>query len=386
MKRYFSSESVTEGHPDKVCDALSDAILDACLAQDPESRVAVETLATANFCCIAGEITTKANVDFEQVARLKIREIGYTDQNLGFSDKAEILVKIHKQSPDISQGVEAKEQGAGDQGLMFGYATNETKQLMPLPIVLAHGLTSRLAEVRRNGTMPEVLPDGKSQVTVEYDGRLPKRASAVVVSVHHKECDIEHLRERVLNNVIKPVLGKWLDKDTKVFINATGRFALGGPAADTGVTGRKIIVDTYRGRGRHGGGAFSGKDPSKVDRSAAYMARYIAKNIVAAGLADECEIQVAYCIGIADPMNIHVNCFGTNKVPAEAIEVLIRKNFNLRPSAIIKELGLKAPIYSKTVAYGHFGKEGMPWEMTNKANILREEASNLTRDIGAQRQ
>ncbi len=386
MKRYFSSESVTEGHPDKVCDAISDAILDACLAQDPESRVAVETLVTANFCCIAGEITTKANVDFEQVARQKIREIGYTDPNLGFSDKAEILVKIHKQSPDISQGVDANEQGAGDQGLMFGYATNETEQLMPLPIVLAHGLTRKLAEARRSRAIPEVLPDGKSQVTVEYEGRLPKRVSAVVVSVHHKECNIEKLRADVREKVVGPVLGGWADKDTSILINATGRFALGGPAADTGVTGRKIIVDSYGGMGRHGGGAFSGKDPSKVDRSAAYMARYIAKNVVAAGLADECEIQVAYCIGIADPMNIHVNCFGTNKVPLEIIEELIRKNFNLRPSAIIRELGLKSPIYSRTVAYGHFGKGGMPWEKTDKAKILREEASNLTRNIEAQRQ
>ncbi len=377
MKRYFSSESVTEGHPDKVCDAISDAILDACLEQDPDSRVAVETLATKDFVCIAGEVTTKASVDFEKVARQKIREIGYTDPALGFSDKSEILVKIHKQSPDISQGVDSKEQGAGDQGLMFGYATNETQQLMPLPIVLAHALTKRLAEVRKKGEILEVLPDGKSQVTIEYEGKTPKRASAVILSVHHKDCNIEELRAQILEKVIKPTLGSWIDSNTRVFINATGRFTIGGPAADTGVTGRKIIVDSYGGMGRHGGGAFSGKDPSKVDRSAAYMARYIAKNVVAAGLADECEIQVAYCIGYPDPMNVHVNCFGTNRVPQEIIEKLILKNFKLRPSAIIKELDLKRPIYSKTVAYGHFGKEGMPWERTDKAKILREAARNL---------
>jgi S-adenosylmethionine synthetase len=377
MKRYFSSESVTEGHPDKVCDAISDAILDACLAQDPDSRVAVEVLATKDFCCIAGEVTTKADVDFEEVARQKIRDIGYADPALGFSDKSKILVMIHKQSPDISQGVDATEQGAGDQGLMFGYATSETPQLMPLPIVLAHALTMRLAEVRKRGEILEILPDGKSQVTIEYDGRTPKRAYAVVVSVHHKDCDIGRLREEVLNKVIKPAMGAWMDKDTKVFINATGRFAIGGPAADTGVTGRKIIVDSYGGMGRHGGGAFSGKDPSKVDRSAAYIARYIAKNVVAAGLADECEIQVAYCIGHPDPMNVHVNCFGTNKAPQEAIEALIAANFQLRPAAIIRELGLKAPIYSATSNYGHFGKEGLPWERTDKAKILREAAHNL---------
>ena len=385
MKRYFSSESVTEGHPDKVCDAISDEILDACLAQDPESRVAVEALATANLCIVAGEVTTKANVDFEKVARRKIREIGYTDPCLGFSDKSEMLIKIHKQSPDISQGVDSNEQGAGDQGLMFGYATRETEQLMPLPIVLAHALTEKLAWVRRSGAVPWVLPDGKSQVTVEYEGRAPKRVHAVVVSVHHRECDIGELRKQILDKVIRPALGGWMDKETKVFINATGRFILGGPAADTGVTGRKIIVDSYGGMGRHGGGAFSGKDPSKVDRSAAYMARYIAKNVVASGIADECEIQIAYCIGYPDPMNVHVNCFGSNKVPQELIEKLILKNFPLRPAAIIRELGLKKPIYSKTVACGHFGKAGMPWEKTDRANVLREEASNLTKEMQAER-
>jgi len=379
MKRYFSSESVTEGHPDKLCDAISDAVLDACLAQDPDSRVAVETLATRDFCCMAGEVTTKAKVDFESVARQKIREIGYTDQGLGFSDKAKVMVLIHEQSPDISQGVtegqgEFKEQGAGDQGLMFGYANRETPELMPLPIMLAHALTKKLAEVRKNGSIAEVLPDGKSQVTIEYEGRVPKRAEAVIVSVHHKECDMKHLREQILEKVIRPVMGAWIDENTKVFINATGRFALGGPAADTGVTGRKIIVDSYGGKGRHGGGAFSGKDPSKVDRSGAYMTRYIAKNVVAAGLADECEIQVSYCIGYPDPLSVHVECFGTNRIPQEQIEELIHKNFQLKPAAIIRELKLKQPIYHKTSSYGHFGKEELPWEQTDKANILREEA------------
>ncbi|MFI5412521.1 MAG: methionine adenosyltransferase, partial [Candidatus Micrarchaeales archaeon] len=279
MKTYFSSESVTEGHPDKVCDAVSDAILDACLAQDPESRVAVETLVTTDFCCVAGEVTTRAKVNFEDVVRKKIGEIGYSDPSLGFSDKSNVLVKIHEQSPDISQGVtegqgEFKEQGAGDQGLMFGFACNETPQLMPLPIMLAHALTRRLAEVRKNGTIPEALPDGKSQVTIEYENGVPKRADTVVIAIHHKECDIEQLRNQVLEKVIRPVMGSFIDSNTKILINATGKFVLGGPAADSGVTGRKIIVDTYGGRGRHGGGAFSGKDPSKVDRSAAYAARY----------------------------------------------------------------------------------------------------------------
>ncbi len=365
--------------------------MDACLTQDPESRVAIETLATRDFCCIAGEVTTKANVDFEKVARQKIREIGYDDPALGFSDKSEILVKVHKQSPDISQGVDghgdySKEQGAGDQGLMFGYASNETPQLMPLPIALAHALSEKLAELRKNGGIPELLPDGKSQVTVEYDGRIPKRVQVVVISAHHKgDCNMEHLRDEILAKVIRPVLGHWMDSATQVYINPTGRFALGGPAADTGVTGRKIIVDTYGGKGRHGGGAFSGKDPSKVDRSAAYMARYIAKNVVAAGLADECEIQISYCIGYADPMNVHVECFGTNKVPQEVIEGLILKNFQLKPAMIIKTLQLKRPIYSKTVAYGHFGKADMPWEQTDKANVLREEARNPTKELQNQR-
>jgi S-adenosylmethionine synthetase len=379
MKRYFSSESVTEGHPDKVCDNISDAILDACLAQDKNSRVAVETLVTTEFCCIAGEVTTKAKVDFESVARKKIAEIGYTNEEYGFSDKSEVLVKIHEQSPDISQGVTAetsedKEQGAGDQGMMFGYATNETPELMPLPIMLSHKLSQRLTQVRKENIIQGLRPDGKSQVSVEYEDDVPKRVDTVVIAAQHDECDILNLRKEILNKVIKPVLGDYFDDNTRVFINKTGVFILGGPAGDTGVTGRKIIVDTYGGMGRHGGGAFSGKDPSKVDRSAAYAARYVAKNIVAARLADKCEVQVSYVIGYAEPLNIFVECFGTNKIPHEKIEELVRKNFSLKPAEIINELGLKNPIYRKTCSYGHFGKEDLPWENTSKAATLKAQA------------
>jgi len=386
MKRYFSSESVTEGHPDKVCDGVSDAILDACLAQDQNSRVAIETLVTRDFCCIAGEVTTRAKVNFEEVARKKIREIGYNNPALGFSDKSTILVKVHEQSPDISQGVtegqgEYKEQGAGDQGMMFGYASNETPELMPLPIVLAHKLTQELAKARRSGVIPELLPDGKSQITMEYDNATPKRVDTVVIAAHHKECDMQKLRKDISEKVIKPVLKDWLDDKTRVFINATGKFVVGGPAADTGVTGRKIIVDTYGGKGRHGGGAFSGKDPSKVDRSAAYAARHVAKNIVASGLADKCEVQVSYCIGFADPLNIHINCFGTQKIPAEEIEKLVRKNFSLKPAEIIKYFDLKRPIYGQTSAYGHFGKEGLPWEKTEKVKTLKEQSKGIKRIV-----
>ena len=378
-KRYFSSESVTEGHPDKVCDGVSDAILDACLAQDPESRVAIETAATKDFLFVTGEVTTKAKVDYEKVARQKVAEIGYTDPSLGFSDKSKVLLVIKEQSPDISQGVtegqgDFKEQGAGDQGMMFGYATNETEELMPLPIVLAHALTKRLTDARKKGEIKELLPDGKSQVTIEYDGAKPVRVDTVVIASHHRECDMEKLRKDVLEKVIRPVLGQWLDKKTRVFINATGRFVYGGPAADSGLTGRKIIVDTYGGMGRHGGGAFSGKDPSKVDRSAAYAARYVAKNIVASGLADRCEVQLSYCIGFADPLNVHIDCSGTEKVPLEEMEKLVRANFPLKPAEIIRTLGLKAPIYHKTSAYGHFGKEGLPWEKTDRAEKLKASA------------
>lgn len=383
MKTYFSSESVTEGHPDKVCDAISDAVLDACLEQDPDSRVAVETLATTNFCCMAGEVTTKAKVDFEAVARKKIMEIGYTDETLGFSGKSKMMVLIHEQSPDISQGVtvgqgDFAEQGAGDQGIMFGYACRETQQLMPMPIVLAHALTRKLAEVRRSGEINEALPDGKSEVTVEYEDGIPKRVDTVIIAIHHKDCDIAALRQKVMERVIRPVLGDLVDSKTRILINATGKFVIGGPAADTGVTGRKIIVDTYGGKGRHGGGAFSGKDPSKVDRSAAYEARYIAKNLVASGLADECEVQLSYCIGYAEPLNIHVQCFGTNKVPIETIEALIRENFALKPAEIISSLGLKEVHYGDTSAYGHFGKEELPWERTDKSEALRKEAGLST--------
>ncbi len=378
MKYLFSSESITEGHPDKVCDGISDAILDACLAQDKDSRVAVETLVTTDFVCIAGEVTTKANVDFEAVARKKIAEIGYIEDGIGFSDKSEIKVLIHEQSPDISQGVsegegEYKEQGAGDQGIMFGYATNETKSFMPLAIDLAHKLSTKLTDVRKKGILKELLPDGKTQVTIEYVDNKPVRVSTVVVAAHHKECDMQKLRNDIKENVIVPVLGNLLDENTRLLINATGKFILGGPAADAGLTGRKIIVDTYGGKGRHGGGAFSGKDPSKVDRSAAYAARYIAKNIVAAKLADECEVQLAYCIGYAEPLSIHLNCNGTEKISLELMEELIRKHFPIKPKAIIDELKLKQPIYHKTSSYGHFGKEDLPWEQLDKVEKLKEE-------------
>lgn len=379
MKYLFSSESITEGHPDKVCDGISDAILDACLKQDPESRVAVETLVTTDFIAIAGEVTTKAQVDYEKVAREKIREIGYTEEGVGFSDKSQIKVLIHEQSLDISQGVsegkgEFTEQGAGDQGIMFGYATKETEDLMPLPIDLAHKLSEKLSEVRKNKVIPELLPDGKSQVTVEYVDDKPVRVSTVVVAAHHKECEMNELREKIKNQVIKPVLKDLIDENTRILINATGKFLLGGPAADAGLTGRKIIVDTYGGKGRHGGGAFSGKDPSKVDRSAAYAARYIAKNIVASGIADECEVQLAYCIGFSEPLSIHLNCNGTEKISLELVEELIRKIFPLKPKAIIEELKLKQPIYHKTSCYGHFGKKDLPWEQLDKVELLKKEA------------
>jgi len=380
-KYLFTSESVTEGHPDKICDQVSDAILDEFLKRDPDSRVAVETLTTTGIVVVAGEVTSKAKFDIQDVVRRTIREIGYDNPDYGFdADSCSVLVSIHSQSPDISQGVsstESKEQGAGDQGLMFGYATNETEEFMPMPIILAHKLTKRLADARKNKEIPWARPDGKSQVTVEYEDGKPKRLEAVVISTQHSpDVDNGQIRKEIIDKVIKPTCGKlWHDK-IKVHVNPTGRFVIGGPPGDAGLTGRKIIVDSYGGFGRHGGGAFSGKDPSKVDRSACYMCRYIAKNIVAAGLADRCEVQVAYAIGVAEPVSLMVSTFGTSKIPEEHIENLVRKHFDMRPAAIISQLNLKRPIYRKTASYGHFGRNEpeFSWEQTDKADILRKAA------------
>jgi len=377
----FTSESVTEGHPDKVCDQVSDAILDEFLRQDPDSRVAVETMTTTGMVVVAGEVTSKAKFDVQDIVRKTLREIGYDNPQYGFdADSCSVLVSLHSQSLDISQGVlstENKEQGAGDQGLMFGYATNETEEMMPMPIMLAHKLTRRLAEVRKNKELFWVRPDGKSQVTVEYKDGKPKRIEAVVISTQHSpDVNNDQIKKEIVEKVIKPACGKlWHDK-IKVHVNPTGRFVIGGPPGDAGLTGRKIIVDSYGGMGRHGGGAFSGKDPSKVDRSACYMARYIAKNIVAAGLAERCEVQVAYAIGMAEPVSLMVSTFGTSKIPEEQIENLVRKNFDMRPAAIISHLKLKRPIYRKTAAYGHFGRSEpeFSWEETDKADILRKSA------------
>lgn len=377
----FSSESVTEGHPDKICDKISDALLDQYLKQDPDSRVAVETMTTTGIVVVAGEVTSKAKFDIQNVVRDTIREIGYDRPEYGFdADSCSVLVSIHEQSPDISQGVTAsgnKDQGAGDQGLMFGYAVNETEELMPLPILLAHKLTRRLSEVRKNKELPWVRPDGKSQVTVEYVDGKPKRVDAIVISTQHSP-DVQNstIKEKIIENVIKPVCGKWWEDKIKVHVNPTGRFVIGGPPGDSGLTGRKIIVDTYGGAGHHGGGAFSGKDPSKVDRSACYMCRYIAKNIVAAGLAEKCEVQVAYAIGVPEPVSLMVNTYGTSKIPEEDIENLVRKHFDMRPAAIISHLDLKRPIYKDTAAYGHFGRTDVqfPWEKTDKADILKKAA------------
>lgn len=395
MKRHgkwmFTSESVTEGHPDKVCDQISDAVLDAILEQDPMARVACETACTTGMVLVMGEVTTDAYVDIQGIVRDTIREIGYDGTDFGFDYKAcAVLTSIHEQSPDIAQGVdkslearEGKESdnldlGAGDQGMMFGYANSDTPELMPLPIFLAHKLTRRLAEVRKNGCVPFLRPDGKSQVTVEYDGSRPVRIEAIVVSTQHSpDVTRSQLEEAVISNVIDPILPQDLvDGNTKIFINPTGRFVVGGPQGDSGLTGRKIIVDTYGGYARHGGGAFSGKDPTKVDRSAAYAARYIAKNIVAAGIADECEIQFAYAIGVAHPVSVMVDTFGTGKIPDEKITDLVKAHFDLRPAAIIRDLDLRRPIYKKTAAYGHFGREdeNFTWERTDKADILRKDA------------
>ena len=357
----FTSESVTEGHPDKVCDKVSDAILDEFLRGDPDSRVAVETLTTTGFVAVAGEVTSKANFDIEKLIRKTISEIGYDDPDLKFdSNSCEVMVKLDSQSPDISQGVTAnenKEQGAGDQGLMFGYASNETEELMPLPILLAQKLTKKLTELRKNGQLPWVRPDGKSQVSVRYEDDKPKSLEAIVISTQHSpDISQEEITKQIIEHVIKPTCGELWNDNIKTHVNPTGKFEIGGPHGDAGLTGRKIIVDTYGGMGRHGGGAFSGKDPSKVDRSACYMCRYIAKNIVAAGLSDRCEVQVAYAIGVAKPVSLMVNTFGTNKISEDEIESLVNKHFDMRPAEIVKQLDLKKPIYQKTAAYGHFGR------------------------------
>jgi len=375
----FTSESVTEGHPDKIADQISDAILDACLEQDSYSRVACETLTATGLVVIAGEITTRAYVDFQTLVRGVIASIGYDNALYGFdSNTCAVISSINKQSGDIAMGVDTG--GAGDQGMMFGYATNETEELMPAPISFAHKLARRLTEVRKNGKLPYLRPDGKSQVTVEYDANSrPVRIDAVVISTQHAETvSTEELRADILKHVIQAVLPEsLLDENTKYHINPTGRFVIGGPMGDTGLTGRKIIVDTYGGMGRHGGGAFSGKDPTKVDRSAAYMARYIAKNIAAAGLADRCEVQLAYAIGVAEPVSVLVDTFGTGKVPEKKLEELVRANFHLTPKGIMESLDLRRPIYRKTAAYGHFGRSenGFPWEATDKAAALKEQAA-----------
>jgi S-adenosylmethionine synthetase len=382
MSRYrFTSESVTEGHPDKLCDAVSDAILDAILTQDKRARVACESLAKTGMVVVAGEITTSAKIDFPQVVRETVKEIGYVDSAMGFdAATCAVLTAIERQSPDIAQGVNEgdglhKEQGAGDQGLMFGYATDETPELMPAPIQYAHTLARQLAAVRKKKQVDFLRPDGKTQVTLEYENDAPVRADAIVVSTQHDEkVKYKQLREAVIELVIEKALPKKLiDNKTKIHVNPTGRFVIGGPQGDCGLTGRKIIVDSYGGMGRHGGGAFSGKDPSKVDRSACYYARYIAKNVVASGVAKRCEVQIAYAIGVAQPVGVHVNTFGTGKVENEVLEKYILENFDMRPKALIDELGLLRPIYRSTAAYGHFGRPEFPWEKTDRAKRIADD-------------